>query len=183
MSNDINNINDNDHNNDEINFLDSLDTEPTAKARSRTPPQVSQVSLPPASPVFHKVLEFAGIALISAALTAGLVVWKLGPREVAPAPSVNALKLGRTFVPKLAHALADGFEAGADAIKAGKSLGEGDALIKTTFHASRAKAFDDHASQAIHELVPDGQEIKDVTTRNAVVDLFRGFAQGLREAQ
>jgi len=111
------------------------------------------------------------------------VVWELGPRDVEPVPSVDAVALGRTFVPKLANALADGFDAGANAIKSGKSLGEGDTLIKATFHTSRAKAFDDHAGKAIHELVPDGQEINDVASRNAVVNLFTGFAKGLREAK
>jgi hypothetical protein len=169
--------------NDELDFLDSLESNPPANAKS--PPNVGETHAPPtpAPAPLHKLLEFAGIALISAALTAGLVVWKLGPRDVGPPSGVDAVTLGRAFVPKLANALADGFDAGAAAIKSGKSLGEGDAIIKTTFHSSRAKAFEDHAGKAIHDLVPDGQEFTDGATRSAMVDLFEGFAKGLRGAK
>lgn len=173
---------------EEIDFLNGLDPDPPAKAKSQAqpPPQPqlraipAPAPLPSASTGLHRLLEFTGIALISAALTAGLVVWKLGPRDDRPAPGVDAVALGRAFVPKLANALADGFVAGAEAIQAGKTMGEGNSVLKATFQASRAKAFDDHAGKAIQNLVPDGQEIPDAATREAVVNLFHGFAKGLR---
>lgn len=171
--------------NDEINFLDGLEADPPPRPSSRPARAVASPRAPSSSTllVVPRLLEFAGIALITAALTAGLVVWRLGPRDVPPRPGTNAVALGRTFVPKLAKALADGFEAGAEAIKAGKSLGDGNILIKAKFHESRAKAFDDHAGGAIHALVPDGQELQDESQRRAMVELFEGFAKGLREAR
>ncbi len=146
---------------EEIDFLNGLDPEPTAKGKSQAqPPPQPQLRavpapLPSASTGLHRLLEFCrDRGAISAAATAGLVVWgEVGDRgRIARAGGVDAVALGRAFVPKLANALADGFVAGVEAIQAGKTMGEGNSVLKATFQASRAKAFDDHAGKAIQNL-------------------------------
>jgi hypothetical protein len=97
-----------------------------------------------------------------------------------PTPVVDAVTLGKTFAPKLAAALADGFEASDRFLSQGKSFKEANDILKQTFYDSRQKAFNDHAGAAITAIVPEGAEIKDDAQREAIRKLERDFAKGLR---
>jgi hypothetical protein len=88
--------------------------------------------------------------------------------------------LGKSFAPRLASALAEGFDAEAAALEAGKTVGEADLALKAAFHDARVKAFSDHVSPAFAAIVPPGSEPSDVATRKAFAKLHRDFARGLR---
>jgi hypothetical protein len=91
--------------------------------------------------------------------------------------------LGRSYAPRLAAALADGFDADADALAAGKSFGEANQALKRAFHEAAETAFESHAGASLTALIPDGAEIKDQAQRHALAAFHRDFAKGLREAQ
>lgn len=152
-------------------------------------PILTPAPLPAARPVSPPsrgrgvFLELAAVAVISAALAAEITVWWLQPWNHRPTPSVDAAALGRAFVPKLAAALAAGFDADADALHAGKSVGEADAALKEAFHEANARAFESHASQALLTLIPDGDEIKTQAQRDSLEAFHREFARGLRKSR
>jgi hypothetical protein len=117
-----------------------------------------------------------GTVGLMAALILASAWFERGP---APPASVDGVKLGKSFVQPLAGALADGFDAHADAMEAGKTTGEADETLKSTFAKARAKAFADQ-SAPFAALVPAGSEPKDDETRRAFIRLHRDFAKGLR---
>lgn len=100
--------------------------------------------------------------------------------QPTPPPVADGVELGRTFVPKLAAALADGFEASDRFLSQGKSFQEANDILKQTFHDSREKAFNEHAGAAITAIVPEGTELKDESQRAAIRKLESDFARGLR---
>jgi hypothetical protein len=164
-------------------------TRPAVRPKAR--PVVADRPLPPATVEHarsHGALELIAVGVagffLAVFLTAWLLAPKLGPSpSPGPAPSVNAVALGRSFAPRLASALADGFDAEAAAIEAGKTVAEADATLKATFHDARARAFADHAAAPFAALVPPGSEPKDEGTRRAFAGLHRDFAKGLRGAR
>jgi len=164
-------------------FLDGLelDLPPRGATRAAAPAPPSAPARTPRA----RWLELGGMALASAVLTAAIVLLCVGFSTSKPSEpgTTDAVALGRTFVAKLADALAQGFDAGAEAIAQGKSMGDGNAILKTTFTTARARAFEQHAGKAIRDLVPDGQDFPDDDTRKAMTSLFQGFAKGLREAR
>lgn len=165
---------------DEI--LDGLTPEP-AQPNPSTPRPA-----PVAQPAPHRpygVLELVGVVLASVVLAAVATAWWLGPRDdrPSPAPKLDAVALGRTFAPKFAAALAVGFDADADALKAGKTFGEADQALKKAFHDANAVAFETHAGPALTAIIPDKDKIKDQAQRDALEAFHRDFAKGLRQAK
>jgi hypothetical protein len=107
--------------------------------------------------------------------------WKGRPSPgPTPAPIADGVTLGRTFAPKLAAALADGFEASDRFLSQGKTFKEANDILKQTFYDSRQKAYADHAGAAVTAIVPDGTEIKDDAQRAAIRKFEADFAKGLR---
>lgn len=104
----------------------------------------------------------------------------LRPSVPDPAPPAAGVVLGRQFVPQLAAALADGFEALARDVAAGKPVAEADEHLRQVFQASRQAAFAVHAAPAFAQLVPEGGEPKGDEGRAAYAALARDFARGLR---
>jgi hypothetical protein len=103
-----------------------------------------------------------------------------GPGPAPPVVAVNFVQVGRNFVPVLAGSLADGFEAGAEALQAGKPLPAADDTLKTTFAASRAKAFGDIVGKDLATILPEGEELKDAAVRARLTQAWRDIARGLR---
>jgi hypothetical protein len=112
-------------------------------------------------------------------------VWYVahGRHPDGPEPPVDAIALGRSFAPKLTDALADGFDAEADALEAGKSVAQADEVLKTVFHDARARAFATHAAEAFAAVVPSGGEPGNDDARKAFARMHRDFAKGLRSVR
>lgn len=100
-----------------------------------------------------------------------------------PTPTVDAVALGKSFSPKLAASLADGFETAATMIAAGTSVKDADEALKAKFQANRWAAFAELAGPTFDAVVPANQEPKDAATRAAFAELHRDFAKGLRGAK
>lgn len=97
-----------------------------------------------------------------------------------PPPTVDAVTLGKSFAPKLAASLADGFETAATMIAAGTSVKEADEALKAKFQASRWAAYEQFVGPTFNAVVPDGTDPKDAAARAAFAKLHRDFAAGLR---
>lgn len=171
----------------EDDILDEIDGgTPTIPIRPAQPSVAPAPEPSPPGPASHgtftvRHLLFAGIAGIvgTFGVVAALVLFSAW-YERSPVPRVDGVALGREFVKPLAGALADGFDAYADAIHGGKTAADSDKALKDTFHASRAKAFAEHAGPALLSIVEDGGEPKDDTQRAALERFHRDFAKGLR---
>lgn len=100
----------------------------------------------------------------------------------APVPSapVDGYKLGRAYAPTLAPALAEGWLAAADAIEAGKSVGEAQEALQSAFKAARVRAFSARVVPEFARVLPEGAEPEDAAARARVARLWRDFARGLR---
>jgi hypothetical protein len=98
----------------------------------------------------------------------------------APAPDGGFVALGREFAPRLAAALAAGFDAEADAYEAGKTASESNKALKEEFSRARQKAFADACGSAFAGVLPEGREPEDDARRKAVAARDRAFARGLR---
>jgi hypothetical protein len=126
---------------------------------------------------------------VAVAILAGALAWQMWRGKVvptpgpSPTPTVDAVTLGKTFAPKLAAALADGFEAAATMIAAGTSVTDADNSLKTKFAAARNEAFKASVAPEFSKILPEGQEPKDPATREAFAKIHRDFASGLRGAK
>lgn len=143
----------------------------------------------PVAPVaFRPPLWLSGITLAMMLAAIGLSGYTLWTRHrdvsptPEPTPSVNAVELGKTFAPKLADSLAEGFETAATMIAAGTSVKEADEALKEKFQAARWAAFEQMVGPTFNSVVPVGAEPKDAATREAFARLHRDFARGLRGA-
>jgi hypothetical protein len=97
-----------------------------------------------------------------------------------PDPAAAFVALGSGFAPALAGSLADGFEAGADALRGGKTVAESDRTLKDAFLASRQKAFSVQVAPRFAGVLADGEEPKTSAERTALESAWRAFARGLR---
>lgn len=133
------------------------------------------------------------LTVLNVLALAGLVAyfgwrWFSGGGGITPLPQPDAaaasgVKLGRAFVPSLAGALADGFEALGAGVAAKKPVGDSDNDLRTAFESSRQKAFAATSAPAFAALVPEGAEPADDATRARYVQLCKDFAAGLRQAK
>lgn len=124
-------------------------------------------------------------AVIAAlALTAGaLGAHALGLRLPQPPVESEGVKVGRQLAPAVAASLAKGFEAGADELAAGKTVGEADAKLKNVFETERQKAFAAIGGPYLSQIVPSGEEPSGDAKRKAFAEAHRAIAQGLRGAR
>lgn len=158
-----------------------FDDTPTPAPTPR--PVVVPVPSPsPASPAWWQIAPW--VVVLAFGIGFGWEYYKNRPTPgPAPTPTVDAVTLGKTFAPKLAASLADGFETAATMIAAGTSVKEADESLKVKFQASRNDAFKTMVAPEFAKVLPEGQEPKDPATREAAAKIHRDFASGLRGAK
>lgn len=140
------------------------------------PKPVSSVAVP-------KLPAIAWLSpLLAFAVVAG-VLWHDGHLGPLWPTFSEGVTLGRSFAPRLAGSLADGFDRGAELIEQGKSVKEADDALKQVFSDARQRAFKAQAAPAFEAIVPSGLEPKDDASRKAYAVLFRDFAKGLRRGK
>ena len=88
--------------------------------------------------------------------------------------------LGRAYATTIATTCADAWGAAADAIEAGKTVAEAQAVLQWTWREARVHAFNARVAPAFEAVLPEGAEPKDKAQRAAVVALWRAFARGLK---
>jgi hypothetical protein len=100
-----------------------------------------------------------------------------------PDPGSGFTGLGSRFAPILASSLADGFDAGADALHSGKAILDADKALQMAFYNSRQKAFSVNVAPELAKLLADGEEPKTPAERAQLEAAWRAFSKGLRGAR
>lgn len=171
---------------DRLSFEDEPIPQPAPRPATPQPspvpvaPVVVQPKAPKGSPSWWTIAPWVGMTVMLVGIL-GYEAWKgRMPGPTPPTPVADGVTLGKTFIPKLAAALADGFEASDRFLSQGKTFKEANDILKQTFYDSRQKAYADHAGAAVTAIMPDGTEIKDDAQRAAIRKFEADFAKGLR---
>jgi hypothetical protein len=121
---------------------------------------------------------------VAVAVAVAAVAWRLastGPRPTPPEPpAAEGVRVGRALAPALAEALAKGFDAAADKLEAGQTVGTADDALKATFDTRRKAAFAALGGPYLARIVPAGDEPRDDAVRKAFAEAHRAIAKGLR---
>jgi hypothetical protein len=98
-----------------------------------------------------------------------------------PAPAtVDGAALGRAYAPVVVATLADGWNAAADALAAGKTVAEAQAALQKTWSDERSKQFAAAVAPHLAAILPEGAEPADDAQRTKTAELWRAFARGLK---
>jgi hypothetical protein len=128
-----------------------------------------------------KTLKDAVTPLVMLILTATILYDHFSPRSApAPAPTVNATALGRTYGPVLLSTYADAWLAAAKVLDEGKPVAEAQKTLQETWKTVRVKAFTEEVAPVFGLVLPEGTEPASPEKRAQVVELWRSFAKGLK---
>jgi hypothetical protein len=171
--------------NDEIDFLDSLEADPpaTPAAKPQTAPVIANVT------VSHRrtILELAVAALVGAGLVlVALVVAALwfGGFSPAPTPTVEIdprfVSIGKAYVNDLGIAWGASLEDGSKILDAGQPIGMADDAVAKAWEANRKAAFNKRVTPELSKVVEQSKDEKTVTAadRSALAKAYRGLAKG-----
>ena len=103
-----------------------------------------------------------------------------GPSS-APDSDSQAGCLDTRTLPMLVATYADGWNAAAVEMEAGKTVAETQAALQKAWQDGRVKAFNAKVKPSFAQILPEGVEPKDATQRKQVAALWREFAAGLTE--
>lgn len=128
------------------------------------------------SPKIRDTVIALSFLLAAAAFAYAQIVGK-GPGE---ARAIDARALGVEFAPRLAACLADGFEAGAEALESDGRIAEAIEKQKQVFSDRRAAEFEKVVAPAFALIVPDDRATPSRQTKIELARAWRDFASGLR---
>jgi hypothetical protein len=102
------------------------------------------------------------------------------PPSPAPAPAADATALGRAYIPAIASAYGDAWQAAGGAVAEGKSISEARQVFQLSLGSARKRDFARMVAPALERVLPEGAEPETPEKRAEVAKLFRDFGAGLK---
>jgi hypothetical protein len=126
------------------------------------------------------LLVVMGLALAG---SLSFVAIELRKPRIEGEASVNAVELGRSYGLVVVATLGDAWNAAADTLAAGKTVAEAQTALQEKWKTGRTEAFNAKVVPTFVKVLPEATEPKDEAQRARVIELWRGFARGLKGAR